>query len=75
MPSPFERAIESLGSQLDQAFKQGGSDNDFRRSAKVILSSTLERLDLVSREEFDAQTEVLAKTRAKLEQLEQQLLD
>jgi BMFP domain-containing protein YqiC len=35
----------------------------------------LGKLDMVSREEFDVQTEVLARTRAKLEQLEVRLAE
>jgi ubiquinone biosynthesis accessory factor UbiK len=37
------------------------------------ISSTLSKCDLVTREEFDAQTGVLLKTRARLEQLEKRL--
>lgn len=40
---------------------------------RALLQSTLAKLELVSREEFDAQAAVLARTRAKLESLEQQL--
>lgn len=41
-----------------------------KRELHIALQSTLNRLDLVTREEFDAQTAVLLRTRAKLEQLE-----
>lgn len=37
---------------------------------KAVLQAKLSQLDVVSREEFDVQTQVLARTRAKLEQLE-----
>ena len=37
------------------------------------LQDTLASMDLVTREEFDIQTKVLARTRLKLEQLEQRL--
>ncbi|RMD67918.1 MAG: accessory factor UbiK family protein [Gammaproteobacteria bacterium] len=43
---------------------------DFEKNLKALLTSTFEKLDLVTREEFDVQTEVLARTRAKLEMLE-----
>ena len=36
----------------------------------TLLQSAFTRLDLVTREEFDTQTRVLARTREKLEQLE-----
>ena len=40
------------------------------RNAKSFLQSALTRLDVVSREEFDAQTAVLKRTRERLEALE-----
>jgi ubiquinone biosynthesis accessory factor UbiK len=44
-----------------------------KREMHIALQSALAKLDLVTREEFDAQAAVLARTRAKLEVLEQQL--
>lgn len=46
-----------------------------RRGEKIrqVLQSQLTRLDLVSREEFDVQTQVLLRTREKLALLEQRL--
>jgi BMFP domain-containing protein YqiC len=43
---------------------------DFEKNARALLSSFFSHLDLVTREEFDVQTEVLRRTREKLEQLE-----
>ncbi|MEK9654764.1 MAG: accessory factor UbiK family protein [Halieaceae bacterium] len=43
------------------------------RNAKSLLQSALTRLDVVSREEFDAQTAVLQRTRERLEALERQI--
>lgn len=45
------------------------------RNAKSLLQSALTRLDFVSREEFDAQTAVLKRTRERLEALEKQLAE
>lgn len=44
-----------------------------KRELHIALQAALARLDLVTREEFDAQSAVLARTRQKLEALEQQL--
>lgn len=44
-----------------------------RRELHIALQAALSRLDVVTREEFDAQTAVLQRTRQKLEQLEQAL--
>lgn len=49
--------------------------NDIKTNIRAILESTLESANLVSREEFDVQTALLARTREKLDQLEQQLAD
>ncbi len=43
---------------------------DLEKNLKALMSQGFAKLDLLTREEFDVQTEVLARTRAKLEQLE-----
>ena len=46
---------------------------DVEKNLKALLSSTFARLDLVTREEFDVQREVLRRAREKLQQLEIQI--
>ncbi|KAF0100519.1 MAG: hypothetical protein FD187_1030 [bacterium] len=46
---------------------------DMEKNLKAALSAWLAKLDLVSREEFDVQTEVLARTREQLRELETRL--
>ena len=46
---------------------------DLERNFKSMLQSALARMDLVTREEFDVQLAVLARTREKLEALEARL--
>ena len=48
---------------------------DVERNLKAMLSAFFVRLDLVTREEFDIQREVLLRTRQKLEQLEAKLAE
>jgi BMFP domain-containing protein YqiC len=48
---------------------------DVEKKIRQVLQSQLTRLDLVSREEFDVQTQVLLRTREKLALLEQRLSD
>ena len=48
---------------------------DSVRNLRAALHSTLSKMDLVTREEFDIQQGVLARTRAKLEALEKQVAD
>jgi ubiquinone biosynthesis accessory factor UbiK len=46
---------------------------DVERNVKAMLSQGFSKLDLVTREEFDTQTQVLARTRSRLEELEQRV--
>lgn len=46
---------------------------DMEKNLKASLSAWLSRLDLVTREEFDVQAQVLARTREKLSELEARL--
>ena len=43
---------------------------DIEKNLRALLSSAFSRLDLVTREEFDVQQEVLGRTRDKLQQME-----
>ena len=46
---------------------------DLEANIKALLQSSLSKMNLVTREEFDVQSALLARTREKLEQLEKQL--
>ncbi len=46
---------------------------DVEHSVRAVLGETMTRLDLVSREEFEVQRQVLERTRARLEALEKQV--
>jgi ubiquinone biosynthesis accessory factor UbiK len=48
---------------------------DLEKNLRALLASAFSRLDLVTREEYDAQREVLARTRAKLQELEGKLAE
>lgn len=69
--------IESLAEKITNALPSGGKAlaKDLKKNLRVGLSSTLERMDLVTREEFDIQAELLVRTRARLEQLEKQVAE
>jgi len=49
--------------------------SDVEDNINALLKSTFTKMDLINREEFDVQTEVLKKTRAKLEALEIKITD
>ena len=70
-----DESIESIATRLAEAVPQGLKSvrEDLERNFRGVLRSSLGKLDLVTREEFDVQQAVLAKTRAKLEALERQV--
>jgi len=47
--------------------------DDIKDDLKILLNDYLRKIDVVTREEFDVQREVLLKTRKKLEDLEDKL--
>ena len=66
--------INEIAGKLGELLKQSPA-KDIEQNLKAGLTSMLGRLDLVTREEFDVQTEVLARTREKLAQLEARLAE
>ena len=68
--------LEELVEKLGQALPPGAAElkADFDKNAKATLQSALEKMDLVTREEFDLQVALLEKTREKLDRIEK-LLD
>ena len=68
--------LDELAKQLAEAvpgLKAVG--DDLEKNFKSLLQSGIERLDLVTREEFDVQVAVLERTRAKLDALEAKLAE
>jgi BMFP domain-containing protein YqiC len=65
--------IDDLARQISESIPTGvkGMQEDVQKNIHTLLQGALSRLDLVTREEFDAQSQVLARTREKLQQLEQ----
>jgi BMFP domain-containing protein YqiC len=61
--------FNDLQAKLSQAFENSPA-KDIEKNVKAMLTQGFSKLDLVTREEFDIQTQVLARTRAKLEALE-----
>ncbi len=66
--------LEKLASQISQLLpEQAGKD--MKNNVQQLLARQLNKLDLVSRDEFEAQQAVLLRTREKLEALEKQLAE
>jgi BMFP domain-containing protein YqiC len=68
-------SLDELARQLAESVPQNLRvlGQDLERNFKSMLQSGLERMELVTREEFDLQRGVLDRTRAKLETMEQRL--
>ena len=59
--------------QVNQLLGDSGLKGEVDKSVRTLAQSALGRLDMVSRDEFDAQAEILARTRARVEELEREL--
>jgi BMFP domain-containing protein YqiC len=69
--------IEQLARRLAALVPPGvaQAQQDLRANFHDVLAQGLRRLDLVTREEFDVQSQVLARTRAKVEELERRVAE
>ncbi|THB85495.1 accessory factor UbiK family protein [Pantoea allii] len=69
------KKIEQLARQVHEAMPKGVREfgDDVEKKIRQVLQAQLTRMDLVNREEFDVQTQVLLRTREKLAALEQRL--
>ena len=61
--------FDDMQARINEALENSPA-KDIEKNVKAMLSQGFSKLDLVTREEFDVQMQVLAKTRAKLEALE-----
>ena len=68
-PPPINDVLRQVNSLLGDTGLKGEVD----RNMRSLVQAALAKLDVVSREEFDTQTEILARTRARVEELEQEL--
>jgi BMFP domain-containing protein YqiC len=71
----IDDSIEKLARKLAESLPHGlrSVRDDLERNFLAVLRSGLGKLDLVTREEFDVQEAVLARTREKLQALEARL--
>ncbi len=71
------KKIEEIAKQVTESIPPSLKNmaNDFEEKAKAVLQSKLSQLDVVTREEFDVQTQVLIKTRVKIAELEAKLAE
>jgi len=70
-----DESIENLAKKLAESVPEGlrSMREDLENNFRSVLRASLSKLDLVTRDEFEVQEAVLARTRAKLEALEEKL--
>ena len=71
------KSIDDIATRLSDAIPPGLSNlkEDMEKNFRAILQGALGKMDLVTREEFEVQKGVLAKTRSKLDALEQRVTE
>ena len=69
------KKLEEIAKQISDSIPPGvrSMAEEAESKVKQILQSQLSKLDLVTREEFDVQTQVLIRTREKLEAMEKRI--
>lgn len=68
-PPPISEVIQ----QVNDLVGPSGLVEEVDRNAKQLIQAALRKLDFVSREEFDAQSAILERTRGKVAALESEL--
>jgi BMFP domain-containing protein YqiC len=68
------RFVDELTARMSELMAAGPA-RDIERNLRALLTSGLARLDVVTREEFDVQAKLLARTREKLAALEARLAE
>ncbi|OSI07764.1 Uncharacterized protein conserved in bacteria [Neisseria animaloris] len=67
-----KKLFEEVSAKLSETIANSPA-KDVEKNVKAMLGSAFNRMDLVTREEFDIQQQVLIKTRTKLAELEARL--
>jgi hypothetical protein len=71
-PKKLEQIAKQIHEAMPSPVKELG--NDVEGKMRQIIQGQLGKLDVVTREEFDVQTQVLLRTRQKLQELERKLV-
>jgi BMFP domain-containing protein YqiC len=66
--------FNDLQSKVSEALRNSPA-KDIEKNVRSMMTQGFSKLDLVTREEFDVQSQVLARTRARLEELEARVIE
>ncbi len=66
------KQLDEMAKRFSESLPSGLRDmqQEVEKNARIALQGAFNRMELVTREEFDAQAKVLARTRERLEALE-----
>jgi BMFP domain-containing protein YqiC len=71
---PSDDFLETFITQINGLFDSGKqAGEDIRHNLRSLIQAQIAKLDVVSREEFDAQQAILEKTRTQIDHLQAQL--
>jgi BMFP domain-containing protein YqiC len=73
-PMDMNTFFNDLQSKINQVIENSPA-KDIEKNVKAMMTQGFAKLDLVTREEFDIQRQMLEKTRSKLELVEQRLAE
>jgi len=71
------KTLDDFAKRLADVVPQSARDlhQDIEKNLRAVIASTFNKLNLVTREEFEIQQNVLLRTRSKVEKLEQQIAE
>jgi BMFP domain-containing protein YqiC len=70
-PENLDEIVKQFQSLLPEDMRQ--TKNDVEKNTKAMMKTSFQKVDLVTREEFDIQSELLSKTRSLLDELEEKV--
>ena len=68
------KMLDEMSKKVSEVLAQSPV-KDIEKNARALLTSLFARLDLITREEFDVQQEVLKRTREKLAEMEKRVAE
>ena len=68
------KMLDEMSKKISEVLAQSPA-KDIEKNARALLASLFARLDLITREEFDVQQEVLKRTREKLAEMEKRVAE
>jgi ubiquinone biosynthesis accessory factor UbiK len=66
--------FDDINAKISQVIADSPA-KDIEKNVRALMQAAFTRMDLVTREEFDVQVELLARTRAKLDEMERRIAE